>query len=154
MRIRAIWSQHFLSVARIIGYNRMYPWRAKARMRHWECAGWFDSAHFAQARRYFFVSRDPCLWFPKTFLCRKKKYLLSTFNIFISLNYNLIHHNMDRIGKETLFEMQAPKPKISICIRLIKTAWASTYIVGPQWLEHLFDHGNSFETWVVRATDG
>ena len=26
--------------------------------------------------------------------------------------------------------------------------------VEPQWLEHLCDHGNSFETWVVRATEG
>ena len=24
----------------------------------------------------------------------------------------------------------------------------------PQWLENLWDHGNSFETWVVRATEG
>ena len=26
--------------------------------------------------------------------------------------------------------------------------------VEPQWLKHLWDHGNSFETWVVRATEG
>ena len=26
--------------------------------------------------------------------------------------------------------------------------------VEPQWLEHLWDHGNVFETWVVRATEG
>ena len=26
--------------------------------------------------------------------------------------------------------------------------------VEPQWLEHVWDHGNSFETWVVRATEG
>ena len=26
--------------------------------------------------------------------------------------------------------------------------------VEPQWLEHLWDYGNSFETWVVRATEG
>ena len=26
--------------------------------------------------------------------------------------------------------------------------------VELQWLEHLWDHGNSFETWVVRATEG
>ena len=24
----------------------------------------------------------------------------------------------------------------------------------PQWLEHRWDHGNLFETWVVRATEG
>ena len=26
--------------------------------------------------------------------------------------------------------------------------------VEPQWLEHHWDHGNSFETWVVRGTEG
>ena len=26
--------------------------------------------------------------------------------------------------------------------------------VKPQWLKHLWDHGNLFETWVVRATEG
>ena len=26
--------------------------------------------------------------------------------------------------------------------------------VELQWLEHLWDHGNSFETWVVRTTEG
>ena len=26
--------------------------------------------------------------------------------------------------------------------------------VEPQWLEHLWDHGNLFEIWVVRATEG
>ena len=26
--------------------------------------------------------------------------------------------------------------------------------VEPQWLEHLRDHENSFDTWVVRATEG
>ena len=25
--------------------------------------------------------------------------------------------------------------------------------VQPQWLEHLLDHGNLFEIWVVRATE-
>ena len=28
------------------------------------------------------------------------------------------------------------------------------HTVEPQWLEHLWDHGNLFETWVVRANDG
>ena len=27
-------------------------------------------------------------------------------------------------------------------------------IVEIQWLKHLWDHGNLFETWVVRATEG
>ena len=26
--------------------------------------------------------------------------------------------------------------------------------VEPQWLEYLWDHGNLFETWVFRATEG
>ena len=26
--------------------------------------------------------------------------------------------------------------------------------VELQWLEHLWDHGNSFEAWIVRATEG
>ena len=26
--------------------------------------------------------------------------------------------------------------------------------VESQWLEHLWDYGNVFETWVVRATEG
>ena len=26
--------------------------------------------------------------------------------------------------------------------------------VEPQWLEHLWDHGKSLETWVVRAIEG
>ena len=29
-----------------------------------------------------------------------------------------------------------------------------SYAVEPQWLEHFWDHGNSYETWVVRATEG
>ena len=29
-----------------------------------------------------------------------------------------------------------------------------TGTVEPQWLEPLWDHGNLFETWVVRATEG
>ena len=27
--------------------------------------------------------------------------------------------------------------------------WLRSITVEPQWLEHLWDHGNSFETWVV-----
>ena len=28
------------------------------------------------------------------------------------------------------------------------------YTVEPQWFEHLWDHGNLFETLIVRATEG
>ena len=52
--------------------------------------------------------------------------------------------------------------------RIIRSKWISSrisyskisylrthvYTVEPQWLEHLLDHGNSFETWVLRATEG
>ena len=34
------------------------------------------------------------------------------------------------------------------------SARMSKYTVELQCLEHLWDHGNSFETWVVRATEG
>ena len=27
-------------------------------------------------------------------------------------------------------------------------------LVELQWLEHVWDHGNLFETWVVRASEG
>ena len=29
-----------------------------------------------------------------------------------------------------------------------------TNTVKPQWLKHLWDHENLFETWVVPATEG
>ena len=44
-----------LSANRIIGYYRMYEWRAKARMILSECARLCESAHFAHARRHLFV---------------------------------------------------------------------------------------------------
>ena len=31
--------------------------------------------------------------------------------------------------------------------------WETKYTVEPQWLEHIWDHGNSFRTWVVRSTE-
>ena len=31
---------------------------------------------------------------------------------------------------------------------------AFLHTVEPQWLEYLWDHKNSFATWVVRATKG
>ena len=48
-------------------------------------------------------------------------------NIYVAAEENLVHPK-DKVGKENT--------------------------VKPQWLEHLWDHGNSFETWVVRATEG
>ena len=40
-----------------------------------------------------------------------------------------------------LFQTGFVRPRILITVEL-------------QWLEHLWDHGNLFETWVVRATEG
>ena len=44
-RIRTIWSGPCLSANRIIGYYRMYEWRAKARM---ILCIWSESVHFAR----------------------------------------------------------------------------------------------------------
>ena len=57
LRICAVWSRPSLSAVRIVGYNRMYQWRANARMILCTCAGWTESAHFA--RRHFFALRGP-----------------------------------------------------------------------------------------------
>ena len=40
LRIRAVWSGHSPSANRIIGYYRMYQWRANIRMRLCACVGW------------------------------------------------------------------------------------------------------------------
>ena len=57
--IRAVLSGSLLSAARLIGYYRMYKWRAKAQMRPYANTGWCESAHFANARRQFWAWRDP-----------------------------------------------------------------------------------------------
>ena len=49
------WSGPSLSAARIIGFYRVFQWRAKARIKFCACAGWCESADFAHARRHFFV---------------------------------------------------------------------------------------------------
>ena len=35
-----------------------------------------------------------------------------------------------------------------------KNQHINIHTVELQWLEHHWDHGNLFETWVVRATEG
>ena len=57
--IPMIWSGPLLSTARIIGYYRMYRWRAKAWMRPCACAGWWESTHFAHAQRHCFACYIP-----------------------------------------------------------------------------------------------
>ena len=45
--------------ANIIGYYRVFQWRANARMRLCACARWCESAYFAHARRHSFAWRSP-----------------------------------------------------------------------------------------------
>ena len=58
LRICAGWSGPSLSANRIIGYNRMYEWRANARLL---CVstGWSESVHFVHVWRYFFSWCSP-----------------------------------------------------------------------------------------------
>ena len=51
LRIRAVWSGPSLSANRVIGYCRMWEWRANTRMIRYACAGWSESANFAHVRR-------------------------------------------------------------------------------------------------------
>ena len=48
-----------LSADRIIGYYRMYKWRAKPRLLLCAYAGWCESAHSAHVRRHFFAWYGP-----------------------------------------------------------------------------------------------
>ena len=48
-----------LSANRIIGYYRMYKWRAYARVILCACAGWPESVHFAHAQRHLFRLMRP-----------------------------------------------------------------------------------------------
>ena len=59
LRIRAVWSGPSLSADRIIGYYRMFQWRANAWMRPCACTGWCESAHFAHVRRRLFRLSPP-----------------------------------------------------------------------------------------------
>ena len=58
-QIIAVRSRLSLSANRIIGYYRMYEWRAKARMILCARAGWYESTHFAHDRRHIFAWRCP-----------------------------------------------------------------------------------------------
>ena len=53
LRIRAVCSGPSLSADRIIGYYRTDEWRFYAQLILCACAGWFEAAHFAHARRCF-----------------------------------------------------------------------------------------------------
>ena len=55
-----------------------------------------------------------------------------------------------QIAKTQSFFMR----KTLIWLRGCTFYYVVAYTVETQWLEHLWDHGNLFETWVVRATEG
>ena len=59
LRICAVWSGPSLSANRIIGYYRMYEWRANARFDF--AHAWYESesVHFAYIRRHIFAWREP-----------------------------------------------------------------------------------------------
>ena len=59
LSICGVWSGSSLSANRIIGYYRMFQWRANARMRFCACAGRWESVHFARAKRHFFAWSGP-----------------------------------------------------------------------------------------------
>ena len=59
LRMGEVWSGNSLSTNRIIGYYRMFEWRAKDRMILCACAGLSKYVRFAHVRRHLFAWRDP-----------------------------------------------------------------------------------------------
>ena len=59
---------------------------------------------------------------------------------------NFIYRNPNHIFQVRIWECP-------ICMKIKQERKKIRNTVEPQWLEHLWDHGNSFETWVVRATE-
>ena len=51
-----VWSGPSLLINRIIGYYRMFQWRANVRMRLRACAGWSEYMHFVHVWRHFFFA--------------------------------------------------------------------------------------------------
>ena len=43
---------------------------------------------------------------------------------------------------------------IACCITVHEQTESKSTVIDLQWLEHLWDHGNLFETRVVRVTEG
>ena len=55
LHICPVWSAPLLLANRIIGYYRMYEWKAKAWMILCACTGWSESAHFVLVLRHFLL---------------------------------------------------------------------------------------------------
>ena len=58
MHVYTIWSEPLLYTNRIIGYFRMYEWRAKTHVLC-ACTGKSESDHFAHVRSHFFAWHSP-----------------------------------------------------------------------------------------------
>ena len=61
LSIHVVWSAHSLSPNRIIGYYRMYDWRAKVQMRLCTCPGWSEYVHFVHVWRHIFARHSPII---------------------------------------------------------------------------------------------
>ena len=65
LHFHSVWLGLSLFANRIIGYKRLYEWRAKAQILLCTCAGWSESAHFVHVWRHFFTwhsqNRQYCL---------------------------------------------------------------------------------------------
>ena len=75
----------------------------------------------------------------------KNLLLLGTYSFLLEQGVNReidVHGNKEEITKS-----------IS-CNKRWKPTKCISSTVKPQWLEHLLDHGNLFEIWVVRDTEG
>ena len=59
-----------------------------------------------------------------------------------SICFSVVHVKDAQDAEQTESEDDKPVTKVIIAT------------VELQWLEHLWDHGNLFEIWVVRATEG
>ena len=55
LRVHAVWPGLSLFAARIIGFYRKFQRRAKVRRRPCSSTRWYESAHFAHARRHVFA---------------------------------------------------------------------------------------------------
>ena len=95
------------------------------------------------------ASKEAIAWNAKAYFLEKKKKKY----IYIS-NYCLqkILHSIPVLCVNE--EVRKPSALFVFLVEQKKKKKKKKHTVKPQWLEHLWDHGNSFEIWVVRATEG
>ena len=80
-------------------------------------------------------------------LCFEQKY--EKYQSFLSENFQFLELKFSIYLNRRVFVMKQTFGVLGILCFMIVTF---PYTVEPQW--HLWDHGNSFETWVVQATEG